>query len=654
MRIPSSSCLLALAATLTAQGPIQVVAATGDPVPTIPGATVANVQMAAIGLDGRMLWRSDLAHDNNLGIDGANDRVMCFGRSAADQAIVARTGQAEPSGTMPSVVLGPRLSPDYLLSPVQNVVMFGAELSGPGIVTTSGGGQFANDQALYWGPPGALQVLVRRGDPLPGRPGQFVDDYFSFMSSNWYCIGPNGTTAVSCQTNDAAMHGSFCMLIGTPGNLTTVVMNGDPVPIGSDVPVIEAFGLPTQMNGAGKAPFIISLSHTAGTPPAPFGRDELVAMYTPGVGIEVIALEGGPAPGTPGCAFSSFMLPDTGFAENGNFAFHATLLGGDAVPGVNDEAFYRLDGQGHTRLLFRSGALLPDGSAVDWFTRVCSLANDDELLVCAHLIGPSVTPDNEYAILRVGQAGHQVVLRTGSSNPALPALTVVTVNYAVQRSQLGQIFLTCGNTDANNNYVHTALLLDPLRGTSVLMSSGDVLNTGTGPQTAGAHYSAENMNGEGSSLGTNSHGDHTRMVYLQNGRALVRIPTGALHASTDAVPATGGRQDLTFQGSPALAGSWYLVLGSLSGSRPSTHFGGLSIPLAQDFWTPLSQQHANSAAYPNSLGQLDATGASSAAFVFPPNATFLQGVTFTHVQVVVDLATGRLVGSTQPVDLRIL
>jgi hypothetical protein len=167
MRIPSSSCLFALAATLTAQGPIQVVAATGDPVPTIPGATIADVQIAAIGLDDRMLWRSDLAHDNNLGIDGSNDKVLCFGRSAADQSIVARTGQPEPSGTMPSVVLGPQLSFDHLLSPLQNVVVFGAQLTGPGIVTTSGGGQFANDQAVYWGQPGALQVLARRGDPLP-------------------------------------------------------------------------------------------------------------------------------------------------------------------------------------------------------------------------------------------------------------------------------------------------------------------------------------------------------------------------------------------------------------------------------------------------------------------------------------------------------
>ena len=119
------------------------------------------------------------------------------------------------------------------------------------------------------------------------------------------------------------------------------------------------------------------------------------------------------------------------------------------------------------------------------------------------------------------------------------------------------------------------------------------------------------------------------------------------------MPATGGRQDLTFQGSPALAGSWYLVLGSLSGSRPSTHFGGLSIPLAQDFWTPLSQQHANSAAYPNSLGQLDATGASSAAFVFPSTAPFLQGATFHHAVLVFDPNTADLILATQPVSLHV-
>jgi hypothetical protein len=454
---------------------------------------------------------------------------------------------------------------------------------------------------------------------------------------------------------DAAQNPSFSMLYGTPGNLTTVVANGDPVPIGPDVHAVEAFSSPLQINAAGQVPFQISLSHTIGTPPAPIDRDELVAMYTPGVGIQVMAHEGDPAPGTPGCVYDDFLIQDTAFAEDGSFVFHALLRLGDAVQGVNDEAFFRRDPQGQIQLMYRSGTTLPDGSAVDWFARpVCSLADDGELLVSGHLVGPNVTPANEWALLRVRGNSHEVVLRTGSPNPAVPTLTVEDVNYFVQRSQLGQVFLTCGNVDGNNNYVLTTLLLDPLRGTKVLMSSGDVLNTTTGPQAAQMHVSVHYLNGEGASLGTNSHGDHTRMVFLQNGRALVRIPTGALHASTDAVPATGGRQDLTFQGSPALAGSWYLVLGSLSGSRPSTHFGGLSIPLAQDFWTPLSQQHANSAAYPNSLGQLDATGASSAAFVFPPNATFLQGVTFTHVQVVVDLATGRLVGSTQPVDLRIL
>lgn len=93
----------------------------------------------------------------------------------------------------------------------------------------------------------------------------------------------------------------------------------------------------------------------------------------------------------------------------------------------------------------------------------------------------------------------------------------------------------------------------------------------------------------------------------------------------------GGAQGWTMDFGPALAGNFYLVLGSRAGWTPSTNYGGVPVPLIADMYTVFTINHANGPNYPGSLGQLDALGRASANLVVPPalGPSFI-GITAYH------------------------
>jgi hypothetical protein len=104
----------------------------------------------------------------------------------------------------------------------------------------------------------------------------------------------------------------------------------------------------------------------------------------------------------------------------------------------------------------------------------------------------------------------------------------------------------------------------------------------------------------------------------------------------------------------AQANQVYLVIGSVSGTRPGTPFpGGPTIPLNIDSWLNISLAFANSAIYTNTLGLLDAQGKASASFNLPPGLPGAAGTLIHHAVVALDLFTILPVFASEPSALEI-
>ncbi len=138
----------------------------------------------------------------------------------------------------------------------------------------------------------------------------------------------------------------------------------------------------------------------------------------------------------------------------------------------------------------------------------------------------------------------------------------------------------------------------------------------------------------------------------QPGAAFAWVPLTASPATLSL--ASGGTQTLAFDHGSALAGSFYLVLGTLSGTSPGLAWDGFVLPLNFDAYTFLTLTSANQGSWSGTLGVLDAAGSASASLVVPPGtAPALAGSTLHHA-VVVFPASGVLALVSNAVPLALL
>lgn len=128
------------------------------------------------------------------------------------------------------------------------------------------------------------------------------------------------------------------------------------------------------------------------------------------------------------------------------------------------------------------------------------------------------------------------------------------------------------------------------------------------------------------------------------------IPNRAtLSADVDHVsPVTGGVQSFTFDAAP-LAGSGYVIVGSISGTSPGAAYGPFTIPLNPDAWWATTLSSANSGGLQQTLGVLDAQGRAFAALHLPPLPAALHGVTGHHA--LIALQGGTIVHVSNPVPI---
>jgi hypothetical protein len=160
------------------------------------------------------------------------------------------------------------------------------------------------------------------------------------------------------------------------------------------------------------------------------------------------------------------------------------------------------------------------------------------------------------------------------------------------------------------------------------------------------------QSGDGCPLTLNNHGDFVRRVnFSAGGSANMRGHLGALMAAPAAVPVAGGRQTFELDAGAAQAGRFYLLAGSLSGTRPGLPLGAVTMPLNYDTWFRLSIGAFQGVLYTNAMGFLDAQGKATAHFDFPAGYPSFTGLTLHHAFVVVDMATAQPTFASEPASL---
>ncbi|MCZ6725950.1 MAG: hypothetical protein O7A98_01190, partial [Acidobacteria bacterium] len=174
-------------------------------------------------------------------------------------------------------------------------VAFGAELSGPGIITSTS--SLSNNEVIFAGIPRSLRKVVQENDPAPGTAPDVV---FLNLPQR---IGDHNRIAVS-DSGDVAV---YAVLRGPgidafnrngvwaeiDGSLVLIARTGQLLPGGAMLAALTDFSL----TDAGVTLFVNA---------DPGGRE--IWLYRGGA-LELIAAEGDPAPGFADCTFGQLFRP---------------------------------------------------------------------------------------------------------------------------------------------------------------------------------------------------------------------------------------------------------------------------------------------------------------------------------------------------------
>ena len=117
----------------------------------------------------------------------------------------------------------------------------------------------------------------------------------------------------------------------------------------------------------------------------------------------------------------------------------------------------------------------------------------------------------------------------------------------------------------------------------------------------------------------------------------------------------GGQQNFVLDAGDTHAGELHMLLGSITGTSPGLPLGGFVLPLVQDGWTNFTANNPNSPPLSGFVGFLDGNGRSSASFTGAPGGPAnLVGVTLFHAYLLLELPSGAISFTSNPVSLNLL
>ncbi len=399
---------------------IAVMARKGDPA---PGATADETfkkimvdDLPVVNASGQALVFSELEGPR---VSDANEAALYF-YDGSQTNLVARQGKSA-AGAEPGVTYG-----DFWGLPIHlndaGQVAFGNQLNGT-----------SRREVIYFGEPGALSIVARTNDPVPGLGAGATIAAIDFQS---LALNRAGQLAFGGFAHTPGGSKSF-ILAGTPGTMVVAAQEGQSI---SGVTLGEFVGESSpRLNAAGEIAFAAPLDG----PGLTNTNDSAIFAGMPGA-LAVIAREGDPAPDTtPGTLFgeSELLRNSTSFepvdpdglalSESGAVVFRTSLIGPD-VTGANESAIYS-NVDGPLALVAREGDWAPgtpaDTSFADFFDPSEGQVSNPminaggRIVFGASLTGPGVVAGmNDRGIWATNSAGQLgLVLRTGELFDVDPA-----------------------------------------------------------------------------------------------------------------------------------------------------------------------------------------------------------------------------------------
>jgi hypothetical protein len=304
----------------------------------------------------------------------------------------------------------------------------------------------ADDKALWiWTPGVGLQPVVREGDPAPGTIGAVFGNPTNSWSVN---VGANafnnsGLVAMNAQLlggdagpgfNDYAVY-----IAGTAG-LGMVMRRGDQapgLPVGITMDVVNNSSL--RLNNGGDVAFQCTLAGGV-------SATDDSAIYAGAFGTLALAVrEGDAAPGTLGATFGQLTGLSMHYNDRGQVLFHADLIGGDVVSGVNNIALYAFDPELGLQLVMRRGEQVEVAPGV--FETVASFggtqfSNGDAAALCFNRNGEMAMRVN----FMTNGAAAIVVVKIGS-------LVGLPGQISVSTGGIHSLFVNAGSARANEAYI---------------------------------------------------------------------------------------------------------------------------------------------------------------------------------------------------------
>ena len=401
---------------------LSVVAQSSDPAPGLPGLRLVNnagtqgitSEGLRISPDGRVLFGSRLTNSTN-DLPSTSDTGL-FGGFAGSLVNIAREGDPAP-GTSGALfgdfipVSAPVFTTQYDGFNRNGRVMFVAPLVGGDVVGST------NDLALYTGTPGALTIVVRKGQTMLSgiTAAQFsgnVQMLGDRILYNLKLAGAGVTTA-----NDESLW------LYTPGSGNALLLReGDPAPGTTGAVFSGSFSLGSNgVTGNGRFEFVTSLS---GGDANATNEQAIYIADTTGA-VTLLARKGAPAPGTD-AVFLGFSPFFNRVNDAGVGIFQAMVTGG-TVNATNDNGIWA-GTPGSLSLVARAG-ITPiqgsNGSMCDQFIAMVMDFSDFGFVTPCDLVGPDVFPGhNSRALVAwTPTKGLFLVFRSGQDLEITPGVS---------------------------------------------------------------------------------------------------------------------------------------------------------------------------------------------------------------------------------------
>jgi len=272
-------------------------------------------------------------------------------------------------------------------------------MTGPGIDSS-------NDLALFFGPPGDVQIVMRESEPAPGMPEGVVLAELLYASvglseTGWITITPDvAGPGIEEDVNDRVLY------VGPPGDLRKVIQAGDEPPGCEGMYLAsDPFGGRLSDNGT------LLVGGSLGSP------DDQASWIGSRDDLELVVREGTSVPGEPDVTFDQVGSGSV-HTDSGEIVF-APVLGG-AVPLGCDSLWQ--GGPGTLTNIARDGAPvpgMPEGTIWDALIGWPTTNAFGDLALEAYISGPGITGDNERTLFLGNREDLVLVVQEGDPAPEI-------------------------------------------------------------------------------------------------------------------------------------------------------------------------------------------------------------------------------------------